>query len=63
MCIYTFTWPDTASPPKGYNGAFYDLGGKARTVKGARAGEAINLANLTHTKLVARQAFESLSAG
>jgi hypothetical protein len=61
MCIYTFTWPDSASPPRGYNGAFYDLGGKARTVRGARAGEPINLVNLTNTKLVAQQVFESLS--
>jgi hypothetical protein len=61
MCGYTFTWSDAAAPPKGYNGAFFDLGGKARTVKGARAGTAIDLANVDHAKQVAQKVFEVLA--
>jgi hypothetical protein len=62
MCIYTFAWKDPTLPPRGYNGAFYDLGGEGKTVRGRRQGDPINLLDHEEAKRAAQRAFEALKA-
>jgi hypothetical protein len=57
ICGYKFTWANRYSAPRGYNGTFYDFGGRARTVQGARAGAAIDLSNVNEARKVAQSIY------
>jgi hypothetical protein len=55
MSCYTFSWPNKHSSPKGYSGTFYDHGGWARNVEGARAGNPIDIGNPNLVRDIAQQ--------
>ena len=59
MCSYLFNWIDASAPPIGYNGMFYDLGGDAFSVEGARVGDPIDINDVRAAELVAQKHLQS----